>query len=358
MARGRKPSTPKTFKRANGTGSIKKLSGNRRKPYMVVITKGYEYDVDTGKTRQVRVPLDYFATREEAEVFLNEYNGNPCDLDYYNITFAELFEIFKAEKAKKVKERTLNVYEYAYKHIESLQDKKLRDIKTKPLQDLIDDCPAGSATKGNIKTLLCAMYDFGMQNDIVNKNYAQYLTFDESDPVIDRTVFTTAAIEKLWQNTDVFEVKIVLILLYSGMRVNELFKMPRTDCHIEAGYMHISDAKNKASIRDVPIHSRILPLIQEFYDKDREMLVTTAKGSKINYNNFAVRNMPKINELTGENHRIHDTRHTFITRCNELKLDEKLVKKMVGHAFKDITTKVYTHITINRLIDELEKLSY
>ena len=56
------------MRRANGTGSIVKLSGNRRRPYLVKISAR---DKD-GYVRQVA--LSYHAKLQEAQEALEEYN--------------------------------------------------------------------------------------------------------------------------------------------------------------------------------------------------------------------------------------------------------------------------------------------
>ncbi len=56
------------MRRANGTGSIVKLSGNRRRPYLVKISTR---DKD-GYVRQVA--LSYHAKLQEAQEALEEYN--------------------------------------------------------------------------------------------------------------------------------------------------------------------------------------------------------------------------------------------------------------------------------------------
>ena len=56
------------MRRANGTGSIVKLSGNRRRPYLVKISAR---DKD-GYVRQVA--LSYHAKLQEAQDALEEYN--------------------------------------------------------------------------------------------------------------------------------------------------------------------------------------------------------------------------------------------------------------------------------------------
>lgn len=54
------------MKLPNGYGSVTKLSGNRRKPYLARVTLGWTTDEQTGKTVQNRVPLGTFKTKREA----------------------------------------------------------------------------------------------------------------------------------------------------------------------------------------------------------------------------------------------------------------------------------------------------
>lgn len=56
----------------NGYGSITKLSGKRRKPFMVRITTGYD-----NEGKQLMSVLGYYTTRNEALAMLAEYNKNP-----------------------------------------------------------------------------------------------------------------------------------------------------------------------------------------------------------------------------------------------------------------------------------------
>lgn len=63
------------MKLPNGYGSIKKLSGKRRRPFMAC----------EGKSGLQKV-LGYFATREEALAVLAKYNTSPWDLDANKVT--------------------------------------------------------------------------------------------------------------------------------------------------------------------------------------------------------------------------------------------------------------------------------
>ena len=79
----------KPLRRANGKGTVVKLSGRRRPPYEVRVNTRMDeryypvYDV-----------LGRYADRDEAAAALIAYNRNPYDISAANITFAELYELW------------------------------------------------------------------------------------------------------------------------------------------------------------------------------------------------------------------------------------------------------------------------
>ena len=80
------------MKLPNGYGSVTKLSGNRRKPYLARVTLGWITDEKTGKSVQNRVPLGTFKTKKDALQALADYGANPYDIQNNNMTLAELYE--------------------------------------------------------------------------------------------------------------------------------------------------------------------------------------------------------------------------------------------------------------------------
>lgn len=52
------------MKLPNGYGSVTKLSGNRRKPYLARVTLGWVINEETGKAVQNRVPIGTFKTKK------------------------------------------------------------------------------------------------------------------------------------------------------------------------------------------------------------------------------------------------------------------------------------------------------
>ena len=55
-------------------------------------------------------------------------------------------------------------------------------------------------------------------------------------------------------------------------------------------------------------------------------------------------------------HRPHDTRHTCISLLASAGVDERVVKKIVGHKGQGVTQVVYTHFEIAELIDAINKI--
>lgn len=70
-----------SMKLPKGTGTVYKLSGNRRKPYIVRKAIGWELDKKSEKVKQRYKTVGYAATREEGLEMLRKYNESLKDND-------------------------------------------------------------------------------------------------------------------------------------------------------------------------------------------------------------------------------------------------------------------------------------
>lgn len=81
------------------------------------------------------------------------------------------------------------------------------------------------------------MYDYAMKYELCSKDYSQYVNiqkFKNKNPnKMDRTPFTEGEIQALWMQKDDIYAQIVLMLIYSGVRVSELLDLKREDVHID-----------------------------------------------------------------------------------------------------------------------------
>ena len=84
---------------------------------------------------------------------------------------------------------------------------------------------------------------------------------------------------------------------------------------------------------------------------------THAGSYKVTYDKYRHRFEKVINQLgLNPEHRPHDPRVTFATRCKKAGVDEYALKEMMGHTVKDITESVYTVRDVEWLREDLEKM--
>ena len=105
----------KPMKRANGTGSVTKVSGNRRKPYQVMVTIDW-----TEEGKQKRKSLGYFKTLGKAIAALENFNENPYDISGGKATFSEVYEKWSEQHFTEISDSNINGIKAAYKRCEHL----------------------------------------------------------------------------------------------------------------------------------------------------------------------------------------------------------------------------------------------
>lgn len=347
----------------NGYGSVTKLSGKRRKPYMVRITEGCTYHEEKDDYALNRYVLGYYETRKAALDALAEYNKNPYSLSGNAFTFREIYEIWKKEHYPSLCKNSIITRDSAYKYCAPIADMDIRDVRLAALQDVINNCPHGSGTKKNIKTIMHNVFEYACQNDIVGRDYTEFLKIEYSEPTYERAIFSKTDMDYLWTHSDEWDCQILLILIYSGLRVNELLRNTAANVNPDERWIYVPRelAKNKTSIRYVPIHEKVYPLVMNFYNRaissGSETLMTNPAGYPVAYNNFATRNLKRLNTQFETKHRMHDTRHTFATVAHQCGMDRLTTQKILGHAPDTITERVYTHISIDDMKREIDKYS-
>ena len=317
-------------------GSISKLSGNRRKPYCVRLTIGYQTDHVLKRTKQIRKVLGYYSTRKEAMQALAEYNDNPFDLDAAKVTFRQCYEEAKKDFSKA---RAHN-YRSAFRFLEPIADQPIRTIKAAQMQKCIDSCE--TTQQREIKTVCHKVFDYALRNEIVDRNPSQYLKSNTVAPTIDRELFTPDEISYFWQHTEEWFCRVALILLYEGMRTKELRTLSPDLIDLDAKMIRLTEGKNKSSIRSIPIHDSVFGLLSDF---KREPIHFTHNGF-----NKALKRLGA--------HTSPDTRHTFTSRMRECGAELLPLKLILGHTPDNITERVYTHLSEAELLETINLLDY
>lgn len=353
---------PKTLKLPNSYGSVTKLTGNRRKPFMIRKTVGYDYDEKTDKLKEKRIIIGYAKTRAEALQILADYNNSPFDVDLAKTTFKEVYERWSEEKFPTITRSGVLKYKAAYKACSSLYDRTFKELKKVDLQRVIDSSGKNYPTLKDMKILFNQMYDYALENEICNKNYSDFVDIskykDKNPNKYVRTKFSDNEIKKIWKESDNHYTQILLMLIYTGVRVNELMDLKKENVFIEDQYFRVVESKTENGIRIVPIADKVLPFFKWWYDNSKsEYLLQAPNSDRMLYRNFRDAYFKPIMEKNNMIHKIHDTRHTCISMLTQADVKPVTIKKIVGHkGAMSLTEKVYTHLDIQELLDAINKI--
>ena len=330
----------------NGYGSVVKLSGNRRRPFHVRKTLGFNE-----KGHPIYQTLDYTKTKEEGMILLAQYNQDPWDVDRKNMTLGELFELWLERKAVKLNTGHQRGLKSAFKHCRSLASKKYTDIKAYHMQDTIDNCGRGYATQGTIKALWGHLDKFALELDVSARSYSSLM---QSAPIPEtkKTPLSDAEVQTMWAMQNVPWVDSVLFLLYTGFRISEMLDLRIDSVNLEAGTITGGTKTKAGKDRVVPIHSKIHHVVEARLTDGGEYLFSH-NGEQCRDSAYRVL-WADIMKTAKLKRTPHDCRHTFRSRLDSAGANKRCIDLMMGHKSKDVGERVYTHKTLDELRAAIE----
>ncbi len=340
------------MKNPNGFGSVEKLPGRRRRPYRVRLTSGWELNMETRKARQIRTNIGYYPTRRSALEALAHYNENPLG---GMAKLKDIYEEWSSRQFPKLSESSRRGYRSAWNVMEPLQDKYISDINLQQLQTVADKSGKTTPILKLYKLLAGQLWEYAIIHEYIpsSKDFTQYIDVTSSveAKTTEHKSFTDDEISALWEGEITNESALVLMLLYTGVRVSELLDLKKENVNLEEQYFDILSAKTEAGIRRVPISDKIKPYFERFYIRSTTYLIETKNGAKLDYSALRKRywNVP--------DHVPHDTRHTFVSRMTEIGTDERVLQAIVGHKGNNVTRDVYTHIDIKTMLEAVNRLA-
>lgn len=341
------------MKNPNGYGCIKKLSGQRRRPYVFVVTK-------KGK----QIPVSYFATRTEALIYQADYAKvhklRPLSSEKH-MTFRELFfrwlPVHQEHSAPSPS--AVCGYRNAFRHCEVLHDKPIHKIKYPHVQAVIDTMRRSGLSYSSakkVRSLLTLLFRHAKRMGWCGESFEKLIHLGRNTPVRPHKPFTRQKINRLWAAQSTPYADTVLILLYTGLRIGELLHIKTSDVNRRQKVIYVRQSKTAAGIRQIPIHPRIWPLIEERLAAALEYLVENSNGGPLSYAQYMTAWRQVMKKIRGEKHTPHDCRHTFATLLDNEDVNEAAKKRLLGHAGKDVTERVYTHKALRQLRKVIEVL--
>ena len=368
------------MRNANGAGTCYRLKGNRRKPYIArafvcweeidrvvkdKVTKEPIKSEVTGEVitkkdlRPVYQTIGYFESRQEGLEALVLHKHNPVS-PKADMTLKDMYDEWSKikyrtdKKRKGISKATENNYRAAWKYMKKFERVKFKEMRSGHWQEIIDKCEdAGKSdsTIKKIKTLAVMLCSYALQNDIVDKNYAEFVAMPRTDKS-EKERFTdlevkqieTAAKKDEWTST-------VLILIYTGMRISELLGLTRFNVDMDKQVITGGIKTDAGKDRVIPIHPKILEHVRSWYSKNGERLICEGEnGKRVLVKRYREKfyypalEATKVRKLTP-----HKCRHTFCSMLAEAGADTLAIQRLAGHADYGFTANEYTHPEIETL---------
>ena len=268
------------------------------------------------------------------------------------------------------------------KHIRpAIGSMRMIDVKRHHLQKLLNDVagstygpkekPYSQKTVKEIRSLLFAVFNQAVTDDVIPRNPAANLTVSGAEPV------TRNALTKEQQRIALEAAKtarigpIVLLMYYCGLRRGEALALTVNDVkdnkitvNKQITYPEVAGQtgrkavlgppKTKAGVRQVPIPKPLMPVLQEVIEqtlKDKGLLLF--EGSDNGYVSYSSikRGWESFENICNRlsdgafGHVVeHQLRHTYCTNLFEMGVDMLTAQKYMGHDNIETTLAIYTHL--------------
>lgn len=347
----------KASSRPNGSGSIRYLKG-RSRPYAAYLPRrlggGY---------------LDSYATKAEAnEALMKEIATRP-DTPRVEWTVKQFYDYYTSSddynsKSDKWKESV----RIAWKYCGDVADMKMRDVRGTLWQGCIDKAFSMGKSKSmaeKIRSLISALCKEAMRDNVILQNYSKLLTIKGTDTK-PRDIFSDDEIALLRAHDDDVQARFILILIYTGMRINELLQLKCGAVYINDMYIVGGEKTAAGKNRTIPILPIIAPYIVEAMrgkSKDDNLITRNGKLVRIEYARkiWFYKYLVHLGILTpeevavGNNPRLvpHCTRKTFASLARRAKVEPDILARIIGHTDYKTTDEIYVRLQAQFLSEEL-----
>lgn len=302
-------------------------------------------------------------------------------------------------KDKSIRPNTKREYTHIYKKNISpyIGERSINSLVKSDIQRLIDRASDDSYAyerQNKIKVILRDMLQRAVEDNLVVNNPVSgiKLRADKEIKAKSLTVEEQSLFFDYCHNT--FYDNLFNVAVNTGLRPGELFALQFSDIDLDNGLIdvnktlvyqkylddecktfHVEPPKTKQSYRKVPINS----VCRKFLERQLELksVVSQKRPKQQNDYVFVTKfNTPLNSVIYSDAIKVvirqinlarpfdnqfevfsgHTFRHTFATRCFENGVDAKVVQSYLGHASLKMTMDLYTHVTEEKSMIDIEKI--
>ena len=342
--------------------------------------------------------------------------SNNMDMKRVNITLNEWFEEwFEQYKKPYIKENSIYPLRSKYYNIfgNTLGDKKVTEINNIDIQSVINSMRDNGRAASSMRTALSTIrecLESAKNNRIIQVNpcfdikvywenkttLRRFLSKEEQDLFLSKS-----------KNNGDWYYEMFYIMLHTGMRIGEVGGLKWEDvdfknkcihinrslsCQYEKGkkIMRLTTPKTHNSYREIPFMGEVENMFNAQYKKQQtykenlgdrwreeegfeNFVFTSSMGSPVTryiaekqinkivkeINEEEMFNAVKENRVPTLFEKVypHALRHTFCSRCFECNMNPKVVQKIMGHQHYSTTIDIYTHVTNEKIEDEISKFN-
>lgn len=310
--------------------------------------------------------------------------------------FKQWMEVYKE---KSIRPNTKREYTYIYeKNISPyIGGRYLNSLVKTDVQRLIDtayDLGYQYERQNKIKIVLRDMLQRAFEDHLVSGNPVSGIKL-RSDKTIKAKALTLEEQNVFFEYCrNTFYDNLFNVAVNTGLRPGELFALQLSDIDMENGYIdvnktlvyqkyltdtrktfHVEPPKTKQSYRKVPINSVCRMYLERQFElkkivlekrpkQQNDYLFVTKFNTPLNsviYSDAIKAVVRQINLMRSKDNQFpvfsgHTFRHTFATRCFENGIEPKVVQSYLGHASLKMTMDLYTHVTDDKSLYDIEKI--
>ena len=334
--------------------------------------------------------------KEEKKEFRNS-NKKGMTLDKWFETWMDVYKYGKLRESTRL--HYIQIYQ---KHIApTLGRKQIADISHAQVQKLVnnlDQDGVGYSTKSRCQILLYDMFSKAILDDYVFKNPAKAIAMRDKE-IFERRVLSEDDQRDFFETAaGTFYNNLFVVAVNTGLRQGELcaltpddidfdnhtLEVKRTLLYIKMAEddkkeFHFGDPKTTSSIRTVPLTKQCEEALKKQLTQRNiifsklsakpvegfeDLLFVTKYGTPL-CNELVCEAIGKIvNEINTmrdeadkfESFSCHCFRHTFATRCFEAGVSPKTVQSYLGHSSLQMTMDLYTHVTEDKKLTDIQLL--
>lgn len=334
--------------------------------------------------------------KEEKKEFRNS-NKKGMTLDKWFETWMDVYKYGKLRESTRL--HYIQIYQ---KHIApTLGRKQIADISHAQVQKLVnnlDQDGVGYSTKSRCQILLYDMFSKAILDDYVFKNPAKAIAMRDKERFERRVLSEDDQRDFFETAAGTFYNNLFVVAVNTGLRQGELcaltpddidfdnhtLEVKRTLLYIKMAEddkkeFHFGDPKTTSSVRTVPLTKQCEEALKKQLTQRNiifsklsakpvegfeDLLFVTKYGTPL-CNELVCEAIGKIvNEINTmrdeadkfESFSCHCFRHTFATRCFEAGVSPKTVQSYLGHSSLQMTMDLYTHVTEDKKLTDIQLL--